>query len=45
VQALLNTVVVIVPGTFALATMTYLVVERPFMQMRHRYLTEPAAAD
>jgi len=45
VQALVNTVVVIVPGTFALATMTYLVVERPFMQMRHRYLTEPAAAD
>jgi peptidoglycan/LPS O-acetylase OafA/YrhL len=29
-----------VPGTFALATLTYLMVERPFMQLRRRYLRD-----
>jgi peptidoglycan/LPS O-acetylase OafA/YrhL len=39
-NALLNTLVFIVPGTFALATLTYLMVERPFMQLRRRYLRD-----
>jgi peptidoglycan/LPS O-acetylase OafA/YrhL len=37
-NALLNTLVVVIPATFALATLTYHVVEKPFMQMRRRYL-------
>ncbi|MDP2293086.1 MAG: acyltransferase [Actinomycetota bacterium] len=45
-NAALLTVVVILPATFALSTLCYLVVERPFMQMRVRYVAtpEPAAA-
>jgi peptidoglycan/LPS O-acetylase OafA/YrhL len=39
-NALLNTLVFIVPGTFALATLTYLMVEKPFMQLRRRYLRD-----
>jgi peptidoglycan/LPS O-acetylase OafA/YrhL len=37
-NALLNTLVIVIPATFALATLTYHVVEKPFMQMRRRYL-------
>jgi len=42
-DALLSTVLVVVPATFAVATLAYLVVERPFMQLRGRYLDAPAA--
>ena len=41
-NSLANTLVFIVPGTFAMATITYLMVERPFMQLRRRYLRDPA---
>lgn len=40
-NAALLTVVVILPATFALSTLCYLVVERPFMQMRVRYVATP----
>ncbi len=40
-NAVLVTVLLLIPATFITATLTYLVVERPFMQMRVRYLTEP----
>lgn len=42
-NAALLTVVVILPATFALSTLCYLVVERPFMQMRVRYVASDAA--
>jgi peptidoglycan/LPS O-acetylase OafA/YrhL len=37
-NALLNTLIIVIPATFALATLTYHLVEKPFMQMRRRYL-------
>ncbi|MCB0955812.1 MAG: acyltransferase [Ilumatobacteraceae bacterium] len=44
-NALLLTVLVVVPVVAALATLSYLVVERPFMELRVRYLGDaPAAA-
>ncbi|MEO5723646.1 MAG: acyltransferase [Ilumatobacteraceae bacterium] len=43
-NALLVTALVIIPATAALSTLTYLVIERPFMQMRVRYLTNLSAA-
>jgi len=39
-SALANTMLFIVPATLALATLTYLMVERPFMQLRRRYLVD-----
>jgi peptidoglycan/LPS O-acetylase OafA/YrhL len=39
-----STLVLVLPATFALATLGYLVIERPFMQMRVRYLTTPTDA-
>ncbi len=41
-NALLNTAVIILPATFVLAALTYSMVERPFMQMRRRYLDDRA---
>jgi peptidoglycan/LPS O-acetylase OafA/YrhL len=41
-NSLANTLLFIVPGTFAMATVTYLMVEKPFMQLRRRYLRDPA---
>ncbi len=38
-NALLNTALIILPATFLLATLTYTMIERPFMQMRRRYLS------
>jgi peptidoglycan/LPS O-acetylase OafA/YrhL len=38
-NALAVTLVIVVPATFAVATLAYLVVERPFMQRRVRYLS------
>jgi peptidoglycan/LPS O-acetylase OafA/YrhL len=38
VNALLNTLLIVIPATFLLATLTYHVVEKPFMQLRRRYL-------
>ena len=38
VNAAFLTLVVVLPGTFALSALSYLVVERPFMQMRVRYV-------
>ncbi|MCB0980997.1 MAG: acyltransferase [Acidimicrobiaceae bacterium] len=47
-NALLLTVLVVVPVVAALATLCYLVVERPFMELRVRYLSDapggPAAS-
>lgn len=40
-NALLNTVLIVIPATFAVATLAYLVVEKPFMDMRVRYLGAP----
>ena len=38
VNALLNTLIIVIPATFALATLTYHLIEKPFMSMRRRYL-------
>ena len=37
-NALLNTLIIVIPATFALAMLTYHLIEKPFMQMRRRYL-------
>jgi peptidoglycan/LPS O-acetylase OafA/YrhL len=44
-NAIVLVVVCILPITFAVATLAYLVVERPFMELRVRYLdrTDPPA--
>ena len=41
-NALLNTVLIVIPATFVVATLAYLVVEKPFMDLRVRYLATPA---
>ncbi len=44
-DALLNTLVLALPATLALAALSYAVIERPFLEMRRRYLfpAEPRA--
>jgi peptidoglycan/LPS O-acetylase OafA/YrhL len=42
VNAAALTIVFILPVTFAVAALAYLVVERPFMELRVRYLVAPA---
>ena len=37
-DALLNTLVLALPATLALAALSYAVIERPFLEMRRRYL-------
>lgn len=43
-NALLNTLVIVWPATIALGTLTYLVIEKPFMSFRSRYLRDPAVS-
>jgi peptidoglycan/LPS O-acetylase OafA/YrhL len=45
INAVAVTGLIVLPATFALATCTYLVVERPFMGLRRRYLATTPAAD
>ena len=40
--ALLNTVLLLVPLTYAVSTVTYLGIERPFFQFRRKYVGTPA---
>jgi peptidoglycan/LPS O-acetylase OafA/YrhL len=41
--ALLNTVILLVPLTYAVSTITYLGIERPFFQFRRKYVGAPSA--
>jgi len=42
-DALVWSVVVLVPLTVVLSALTYSVVEKPFLELRRRYVAEPAA--
>ena len=41
--SVLNGLLLVLPGTIALSWVSFRVIERPFLRLRVRYLSEPAA--